>query len=126
LPAMKIMLLALTSILVGAPAMMGAKKPKPPGHVLTPEEAHIAYSVSVNHLMDVLKAPSTAHFQSFEESTITWNTHWLLRNQVQVEFLVDAQNSFGAMLRSRYACYVDVLKPLGNGRYRVLCNEYKR
>lgn len=54
-------------------------------------------------VMDHLKAPSTAEFPLFNEASVkqldakTW----------RVSSYVDAQNSFGAMLRTRYTVTIE-------------------
>jgi hypothetical protein len=47
-----------------------------------------------------LKAPSTADFQSYDESGVVVESS----NSFTVHGYVDAQNSFGAKLRSNYTC----------------------
>jgi hypothetical protein len=62
---------------------------------------------------DRLKAPSTAKFQdTFEQSvnSITGQT-----NAFEVNGYVDAQNSFGAMLRTYYTCDVKYISTKSNG-----------
>lgn len=62
------------------------------------EKEDTAVAMSQLMVMDHLKAPSTAEFPLFSEASIkqldakTW----------RVSSYVDAQNSFGAMLRTRY------------------------
>ena len=47
-----------------------------------------------------LKAPATAQFPTVDQAAV----HSFGSGRYGVESYVDAQNSFGAMLRSRYAC----------------------
>ncbi len=51
----------------------------------------------------MLKAPSTAKFPSRAESLV----EQIDEQTYQVRSYVDAQNSFGAMLRTRYMCTVE-------------------
>lgn len=83
--------------------------------VISDEEAHNAYDLAVQKMYSELKAPSTAHWSSFEQAVIKP----ALFGQVRVELAVDAQNSFGAMLRNTWSCTVS--KPKKNGKYVVLC-----
>jgi len=54
-----------------------------------------------NTVKSALKAPTTAKFNS------TVSKHNTRANDFLVEGTVDAQNSFGAMVRSRFQCVVD-------------------
>lgn len=56
-----------------------------------------------------LKAPSTAEFDSSATGSGTWT----------VTGTVDAENSFGAMIRSRYECSVIIDSEDGSARVRI-------
>lgn len=56
-----------------------------------------AYSSAKDYMLENLKAPSTADIHSIDESKITINGDYTC-----VELIVDAENSFGAKLRSTY------------------------
>lgn len=58
-----------------------------------------AYKESVRIVEDLLKAPSTAKFQPFEEITIHHNDD----DTYTIHSYVDSQNSFSAMIRSNYS-----------------------
>jgi hypothetical protein len=60
-----------------------------------------AYVVCQDFVEDSLKAPSTAKFASMSDSTIT-STGWVYT----VSSYVDAENSFGAMIRTDFLCKV--------------------
>jgi hypothetical protein len=68
-----------------------------------------AYTMSQDFMKRKLKAPASAQFQPFKSSevTVVFADGWYL-----VSAPVDAQNSFGAMLRNNYLCK---LRPVGNG-----------
>ena len=59
-----------------------------------------AYLVCQDFVSEGLKAPSTAEFASMSNSTInnTSGDYW------SVSSYVDAQNSFGAMIRTHFVC----------------------
>ncbi|GBG03919.1 hypothetical protein AZSI13_32460 [Azospira sp. I13] len=52
-----------------------------------------------------LKAPSTADFASYSESTVIEDDRYF-----RVTSYVDAQNAFGAKLRNRWVCHVQAKK----------------
>lgn len=56
-------------------------------------------SVAEKFVKNNLKAPSTAEFSPLSETTI----NIFKDNSVWVDGYVDAQNSFGAMIRSKYS-----------------------
>jgi hypothetical protein len=66
-----------------------------------------AQSVCEDHVLGRLKSPSSAEFGSTEVTTMAPYT---------VTGVVDAQNSFGATLRSSYTCTVSV----SNGGWRLV------
>ena len=59
-----------------------------------------------NKIESMLKAPSTANFPWFE-----WRTTPLGNNKYRVSSYVDAENSFGAKIRTYFACEVIVIDP---------------
>lgn len=62
-----------------------------------------AHYVAQEFIKDTLKAPGTAKFSSFSESRVTYDAS---DDSYFVRGWVDAQNSFGATLRSNYICTV--------------------
>ena len=108
---------ALITLLMASFCSAGEKKPP---RVLSDEEKHNAYDLAVKRIYSELKAPSTAHWSSFEEAAIKPT----IFNQISVEIQTDAQNSFGAMLRNSWHCTVN--GPNKKGLYRVLCFERAR
>jgi len=62
-----------------------------------------AFYISQQFVTKKLKAPSTAKFPWRSESTVKD----LGNNRYEVISYVDAQNSFGAMLRMHYKCTVE-------------------
>lgn len=72
-----------------------------------------AYVVCKDFVTDRLKAPSTAEFPSMYYSTIEklTDTTW------RVKSYVDAQNSFGAMIRTNFICEV---RYTGNNNWRLV------
>lgn len=62
-----------------------------------------AYYYSVEEIKTKLKAPSTAKFASMRESVIQKNN----KTKYTVISHVDSQNGFGAMVRTRFFCYIE-------------------
>lgn len=62
---------------------------------------------------DQLKSPSTADFQNMYDAKV----EEVSSNVYQVVSYVDAQNSFGAMLRTTYFCKVEFV---GNDQWKLL------
>lgn len=58
------------------------------------------YAMSQEFLEDILVAPATAQYPDISEATIKQKTN----NKWAVLCYVDSQNSFGALIRSWYAC----------------------
>jgi hypothetical protein len=61
-----------------------------------------AYVISQQFVQQKLKAPSSADFPVFDENMVITNDD----KRFKVESYVDAQNSFGATVRTRYVCIV--------------------
>lgn len=78
-------------------------RPAPPGapSLTTYDRASIVVACE-SAVRDMLKAPSTATFQSSLEGR--WIVPDSAGGQVTYSNTVDAQNSFGAMLRNRFVC----------------------
>ena len=57
-----------------------------------------AYVISKQYIKQQLKAPSSAKFESYDKNMITW----IKGNEFTCSVNVDAQNSFGAMLRHNF------------------------
>jgi len=119
-------LLALALLLL--PAFAKDKKPVDPPSPLTQEQMQMAYNVGVNYISERLKAPSTAKFQPIEGIRFNPDGRVLFtRHRITFEIWVDAQNSFGAMLRNRFYCGVDPNPlPEDDHTHKVLCIEQKR
>lgn len=84
---------------------------------LTVQERQTAYSVAVSRISVLLKAPSTAHFAPIEEAVFS-----IGKSTIDVRLNVDAQNSYGAMLRNAWWCKVHP-QQRPDGLYRVSCLE---
>ncbi|NCX95799.1 MAG: hypothetical protein EBX41_05195 [Chitinophagia bacterium] len=63
-----------------------------------------AFIIAESYVKDVLKSPSTADFGSVFEKSDAVNTVVQRGNTFTVNWHVDAQNSFGAKIRSYYTC----------------------
>lgn len=61
-----------------------------------------AYSVSQEFVQERLKTPSTAKFPVFKDDMVVH----LNNNRFKVSSYVDAQNSFGAVVRTLYTCWI--------------------
>lgn len=75
------------------------KRFNPPPPLTAEEQKPFAYNAAIQFTTKELKAPSTAKFSTFKESTIAFegNTYTVLG-------WVDAENTFGAMLRHKFLC----------------------
>ena len=93
---------------------------KKPERQLSNEEIQAAYNVTVKALPRILKAPFTAHYAPIEETSITPGGAGF-RNSIVVRIYVDSQNSFGAMLRTRFLCRVGPQRR--DGLYSVKCGS---
>ena len=66
-----------------------------------------------------LKAPSTADFKTFREAQDSRRlTNQPAKKVYSVDVSVDAQNSFGAMIRADYTCQV-TFQPMSDGEWGV-------
>jgi type IV secretory pathway VirB10-like protein len=112
-----------------APVPQPAEKPAAPtptantmtkksARQLTQEEMQNAYRMSLARIATMLKAPATAQYQPIEQ--VQFSPGKLQKNGIVVRLYVDAQNSFGAMLRQLWTCHVGSQQP--NGLYKVFCN----
>jgi len=70
----------------------------------------MAYAMSQTFVKRGLKAPSTANFGSYTESQVQPLPAGESACRFLVLGLVDAQNSFGAMIRNRYTVIVAKIK----------------
>ncbi len=68
------------------------------------KDGDVAGACAQMYMEQGLKAPSTAKFG-------VWHTTPLGKNKYTVDNYVDAQNGFGAMLRTSYSCTVTVIDP---------------
>ncbi|KRU24418.1 putative lipoprotein [Clostridium sporogenes] len=71
------------------------------------------YKASQEFVKENLKAPATAEFPNFEDGKVTVAGD---EKGYSVIAYVDAENSFGAKIRSKYLCN---LQDDGNGGYKV-------
>lgn len=62
--------------------------------------AHEVQAMCENQLKKTLKAPTTAKFPREKEPEFTGGL-WMYEDSV------DSQNSFGAMIRSQYTCFIN-------------------
>jgi hypothetical protein len=62
----------------------------------------VAWGICKQFIRDRLKAPTTAKFETYNR----YGVKQLDTDDWQVTIQVDAQNSFGAMLRSTYVCKI--------------------
>jgi len=65
-----------------------------------------AYDFSKENISKILKCPSTAIYPSFNEKFIKLSGS-LTKSYISIHSYVDAQNSFGAMMRNKYTIYID-------------------
>ncbi|MCW8811019.1 MAG: hypothetical protein OQJ93_01955 [Ignavibacteriaceae bacterium] len=65
-----------------------------------------AFYISKQFVEDKLKAPSTAEFPYYNDRNVSVIKVNGTTNQYIVKGYVDSQNSFGAMIRTRYICTV--------------------
>lgn len=89
------------------------KASKPPA--ADPAEAYV---MSQDFVRDRLKSPATAKFPIYPLSA-----HPLGDNRFAIKSHVDSQNSFGALLRTRYSC---TLAKLPDGRWRLENMEFEQ
>ncbi len=120
------MLRLMILTLLACSAVAADKKPE---RVLTDEEKQTAYNVAVNWISARLKAPSTAHFAPISEAVFSDGSTHVIRPKdwagaVSVRLYVDAQNSYGAMLRGVWNCRVGRERP--DGLHLVACMEQSR
>ena len=109
-------------ILFIASLARAAEKPKPVVEPATQEEARAGYDLAVQWISARLKAPSTAHFQPVEELMFCPDCRVLFRRHLLAfKLYVDAQNSYGAMLRHTWVCGVD-----RQGQGKVQCFDMSR
>ncbi|GAA0082983.1 hypothetical protein [Clostridium sp. CTA-6] len=68
------------------------------------EERYKAYETAKSYVEDELKSPSTAEFPSASEAKITK----LGKDEYKIESYVNAENSFGAKVKSTFSCRIVV------------------
>ena len=103
-----ILLLCIFAILVLLIfATIAESMPKPTPTLKTSNQ-YQAHQICSQFIEKLLKAPSTAQFESMFDSEY----NQLSKDQFEVWLYVDAQNSFGAMLRNDYYCKVTYLPEL--------------
>lgn len=113
----------LAIVLLAAVAALAAEKPKP---TLDDNDMRMAYNVGVDWLSERLKAPATARFQPIDELRFNPDGRVVfLRHRITFSLYVDAQNGFGALIRSFYYCGVEK-DPMPDGRHKCLCIETRR
>ena len=69
----------------------------------TEDNTTMAYIMMQDFVEKTLKSPSTAKFPSSYDGPKIFK---LKKHQYQIESWVDAQNSFGAMIRTKFTCIV--------------------
>lgn len=92
-------LLALVALLVVGVAvalLLPQRQAAPAAEVANPRTA---WRICQDKVRDGLKAPSSADFPAYDEAAVGHS-----RQQWTVRSYVDADNSFGAKLRTRYTC----------------------
>ena len=89
-------LLIITAIII---LLVVIKSFQTPVKISTEPNKYSAIAIAEKFVKQSLKAPSTAEFSPMDETKI----NIFEDNDVWVDGYVDAQNSFGAMLRSRYS-----------------------
>lgn len=94
--AIRILLIVGFIVFIANLCSSPSSPPSSPTHSYTDSRID-AYTTSKRIIEKVLKAPSTATFQSYDKSMIS-----VSGDTYTVNGYVDAQNSFGAMLRSYY------------------------
>lgn len=99
-----IVLLVLLGILIGN---CGDNEPRSEHDPIT------AFVMSQSFVEDRLKSPSTAKFPTYSESQV----RDLGNGEYIVSSYVDAQNTFGAMVRTKYVCR---LKYAGEDRWQLI------
>jgi hypothetical protein len=92
-------LLIVLLILVGENSDSGNKSGNKSGGIRGPDKMS-AYFASREFVKNRLKAPSTAKFPWYREAVVTD----LGGRRFRVSAYVDAQNNFGAQIRTRYIC----------------------
>lgn len=89
----------------------GERSPSPQASNAPPDHSGAARRACIDYVTVGLKAPSTAKFQPYYEARIT-----NVDDTYTVTSYVDAQNSFGAQLRTYFTCKVKY----GSGRFLLL------
>jgi hypothetical protein len=84
------------------PTTGASTNPAPPGPTKSPDPDLGAITSCEHHIRPRLKAPSTAKYSGWFDSVTQPNPD----GSVAVFAYVDAQNSFGAMIRTHYVCTV--------------------
>lgn len=97
-----LLLVAALIVLIFSTSDFSKSNREPKEKVANKYQAHLICSKFIEKL---LKAPSTAKFESISDS----DYNQLSDNQFEVWLYVDAENSFGAMLRNDYYCKVTYL-----------------
>lgn len=77
-------------------------------------DSRSAYSVSQKFAAKLLKAPSTAKFPEYREISVKYVGNCIH----QVDAFVDAQNSFGAQIRTKY--HAEVQNQKGSDNWKAL------
>ena len=97
---------AIMAVVVAICIVLILTLPDNPSSASRAPDGYDAWYKCKNDVLSQLKAPSTASFQRFSDN----DAKTTLRNEDTLHFdvtvTVDAQNSFGAMLRKGYDCQV--------------------
>lgn len=76
-----------------------------------------AYNYSQDRVKELLKAPASAKFPDFENRFVE-----MVGDDYKVQAYVDAQNGFGAMIRTSFTCNVHLM---GDSQAKVMCSLTK-
>lgn len=86
------------------------KKDRVSNNYTNKDQSNLAYHMCQGYVKVALKSPSTAEFPPFQ----SYNAQYDGYNKYLVSGYVDAQNSFGAMLRTSYTCNIEQDKSTGS------------
>jgi hypothetical protein len=103
-------------LLLGVPAFESCRGSHSGTTITQADFDNAAYKVATEEVIPkVLKAPATAKFGEKSDTFIV-HAHGIYK----VNGYVDSQNSFGAMLRSQYICYVEIAYTNGGFTFKLI------
>src|SRR5690606_9887245 len=91
-------------MIIGGFALMHSCTSTDPKSERNSLESYQAYSCAQSEVRNMLKSPSTASFIS--RSSPEYSSRRISSSEVNITSAVDAQNSFGAQIRSTFTCNV--------------------